>query len=211
MSFADLIRINKKNGQIETMQDWMLVAADTGAWEGVRDDWESSHAAALSRYVKNFGTVVQAGGNMGIYPYLLGKFFQRVYTFEPDPLNFHCLVNNCQLDNIIKINAAVGAEHVMISVKKNYDWNCGMHQVLYDKDNGVVPQLMIDDLALQSCDLVWLDIEGYEVQALLGAYDTINKHKPIVMVENGGKDALDVLPLGYKEIGKSRTDTIYST
>lgn len=209
MSYSELIRINKKNGQIETMQNWMLVAADTGAWDGIRYDWENAHAENLAKYVKNFDTVIQAGGNMGIYPRLLSKIFKRVYTFEPDSLNFHCLVNNCQIDNVIKINGAVGAEHTMVSVKKNYDWNCGMHQVLYDK-NGVVPQFMIDDLVLPSCGLIWLDIEGYEVQALLGAKRTIDEHRPVVMVENGAQEALDTLPSEYREVGKSGTDTIYS-
>jgi hypothetical protein len=42
---------------------------------------------------------------------------------------------------------------------------------------------MIDDLNLECCDLIHLDIEGYELHALMGARNTIEKHQPLIVLE----------------------------
>jgi hypothetical protein len=49
--------------------------------------------------------------------------------------------------------------------------------------NGLIPTIIIDDLNLPGCDLIQLDIEGYELNALLGAVKTIKKYKPVLCVE----------------------------
>jgi hypothetical protein len=43
--------------------------------------------------------------------------------------------------------------------------------------------LTIDDLSLNSCNLIHLDIEGYELYAIKGAVNTIVKYKPTVVLE----------------------------
>jgi len=50
----------------------------------------------------------------------------------------------------------------------------------------VVHSIKIDDLNLKP-DLIKLDIEGYEMKAILGAAKTINKFKPIIYIENPSK------------------------
>ena len=61
--------------------------------------------------------VVCAGGNQGLYPRLLSEIFENVYTFEPDPLSFHCLAANCQKSNIVKIQAALGRERGLVQMQ----------------------------------------------------------------------------------------------
>ena len=208
--YDELLTIHERKTQIEAIKDWLWIKEDTGVWNGVKHDWPD-HEAKIRQWVKKFDCVVQAGGNLGVYPYLLTEMFSRIYTFEPDPLNFFCLVNNTQCDNIVKIQAALGAEHVMVSVNRNLDWNVGMHTVKFDQE-GLIPQLMVDDLNLKECDLIWFDIEGYEHQALMGARQTIIKHKPIVMIERGDSICSNFLSeFGYREVDKSLSDTIYST
>jgi len=53
------------------------------------------------------------------------------------------------------------------------------------------PTLMIDDLKLNHCDLICLDVEGYETPALIGACQTIEKHSPIILTERTGKMSAD--------------------
>jgi hypothetical protein len=49
-----------------------------------------------------------------------------------------------------------------------------------------VSTIAIDDLYLTACDLIILDIEGSEPFALEGARATIDKFKPVIMVEDRG-------------------------
>ena len=45
------------------------------------------------------------------------------------------------------------------------------------------PSIIIDNLNLPGCDLIQLDVEGYELNALLGAEKTIKKYYPVLCVE----------------------------
>ena len=48
---------------------------------------------------------------------------------------------------------------------------------------GMTPIIIIDNLNLPGCDLIQLDVEGYELNALLGAIETIKKYKPVLCIE----------------------------
>lgn len=188
---------------------WSWIYSDTGAWDGPKSDWEDSHTDAIKLHVDDYRICIQAGGNQGMYPRLLANLFEQVYTFEPDPLNFHCLVQNCQLDNIFKMQAALGAETGMVRVNRHTMFNTGCHTVSTD---GVcdVPMITIDTLKLPHCGFMQLDLELYEYSALLGAKETITRYKPVIQCENGNDKILDFLkPFGYEIVGYSRADTIY--
>jgi FkbM family methyltransferase len=144
-------------------------------------------------HVKNQNVCVQAGGNVGIWPKRLGELFKTVYTFEPDPENFNCLARNVTDHNIVKLNAGLSNKHELITVKSPnvvHDNNCGAYQVT---QGGQIPTFKIDDLNLTECDLIYLDIEGYELYALEGAVETITKFKPIIALEQ------KFLPIMYQD------------
>jgi hypothetical protein len=47
---------------------------------------------------------------------------------------------------------------------------------------------LVDDLNLNACDFIQLDLEGYEFSALQGARKTIEKYKPLLCIEVGEPD-----------------------
>lgn len=140
----------------------------------------------LDRVVKrcrNFRGAVQAGGNVGVWAKHLSKTFDAVYTAEPDHDNFACLVRNATEPNIIKLQAALGSSGHPVSIARE-PHNCGANYISEAK--GIVPVLQIDDLFMQHCDLIYLDIEGYELEAIRGAQRTIATHRPIIAFEDKG-------------------------
>lgn len=139
--------------------------------------------ALLDEYLKKKDCVIQAGGNVGVFPREMAKTFKKVYTFEPHPENFECLERNCPEDNIFMVNAALGNNHDRIEVgvsRKDLKNNCGAYQVLGE---GEIPTMMIDDLNLEP-DLIYLDIEGFELFALQGGEETIKRCHPVIVIEN---------------------------
>lgn len=135
---------------------------------------------------KQFRGVVQAGGNCGVWPRALAKKFDVVYTYEPDADNFVCLsVNTAHLDNVIRMQAALGEHHELVDLVRSNPANCGAYHVNPDAV-GIVPVVRIDDLAIDACDLIVLDIEGGELVALKGAANTIGFHRPVIMLEDKG-------------------------
>ena len=200
--------ISERVGTVEGVGPWMWITSDTGAWDGPKTDWENNHSKIWFQHVKNYDTVIQAGGCQGVYPRLLSTRFKHVYTFEPDPLSFHCLVNNCQVDNVYKINAALGSSPKMIAIDRTNMSNVGMHKV---KMGGRVPMLTVDSFEFEACDLIALDLEGYEYETLLGATKTIEKFKPVITCECGNEAILSLLHrYGYEKVGQSVSDSVYA-
>jgi len=196
-----------RNETVDGETGWTWINNETGIWNGPSREWEELFKKEYIELTKGKDCVVQAGGGLGMYPKLLSKIFKLVYTFEPDPLNFYCLVNNCQSDNIIKINGALGDRHKMVSVNRASMDNVGMHKVV---DGGIIPQFMIDDLCLTHCDMILLDIEGYEANALAGATYTIDTFRPLIVCENGTKEIEDYLRFFYyKKLKQINADTFY--
>jgi FkbM family methyltransferase len=133
----------------------------------------------ISQHVPNKGVVVQAGGNCGFYVKQYADIFNLVYTFEPEPVNFFCLNLNVTSPNVLKFQACLGDKHEGVMLG-NFMPDVGATHVA---GSGPIPTFRIDDLALQACDLIHLDIEGYELNALKGAIETINKFKPVIALE----------------------------
>lgn len=150
---------------------------------------------AAYRHCRGFDVAVQAGGNCGVWPAAMGKRFRIVYTFEPDPVNFRCLCANAPAENVFKFNAALGDVNHKIGLALRAD-NCGAHQVNGDGD---IPTMKIDDLGLTSCDLICLDIEGYELRALHGAEATIGDCSPVIVIEDKGMSRRYGVEIGEAE------------
>jgi len=168
-----------------------------------------------------FDVAVQAGGNIGVWPSRMAQTFGTVYTFEPQPENYACLVENIQDDNIIHSNRGLSNSNRKVSVhqldgqKNNYGAG-----YIVDDENGI-EAICIDDLELSACDLICIDIEGAELEALQGAEKTIREHHPLVVLEDKPMPQLNVFnrgvgapgkwleSLGYKYVMKQRWDSIY--
>lgn len=210
MSYSNFLRIREQI--VDNVKDWLWVAEDSGAWDGPSREWMETHRDAYLRYLSARNVVVQAGGNCGLYPRLFSEYFQTVYTFEPDPLNFHCLVNNCQRDNIVKINAALGDRNELVSVQRASMGNVGMHTITTQMINAprITPQLTIDNLHLNECNLIQLDVEGYENKVIEGARETIQRFHPVISCENGGAVASLLQSLGYTPRETVGADTIFT-
>lgn len=222
--------INKTIIKLDKVVDeypWYWIIADDGAWAGPKSEWESSHYIKYFEHVKNFDIVVTAGANCGMYTRMYSKKFKSVYAFEPDSLNFHCMVMNNQKPNVIKFNCALGDINQLVGVYETAPGNAGMHEVRiseadmsnsYTKSTGtklndfIVPMLSIDCLNLPACDLIQLDVQGWEHKCLLGAQQTINKYHPVIILEYGQQDEKIkqfMIDNEYKYVYTSGIDDVY--
>ena len=201
-----------RDEKVDGVGPWLWSRQDNGSWEGPKNDWEVDHKAVIQS-VPGKRTIIQAGGCMGMYPRLLSPYFESVYTFEPTPLSFYCLTQNCQAENIYKIQGFVGNRYGTFAISDPCWWNnMGQNCINHGKE-GNIPMFRIDDLALSNVDLIWLDIEGLEIEALQGAEKTIRDYRPWLLVENGHKEEPReyITSLGYQLRLQSAADTLYTT
>lgn len=173
----------------------------------------------IMQYVDKKGVCVQAGGATGVWPSRFADFFQTVLTFEPDPVNYQCLLKNtADKTNIIATHAALGDRRKNIRVVRdmNHQDNFGAGYVI---DGGDVPMITIDGLELSECGLIQLDIEGHELEALRGATSTLLKFRPVVVLEEkqlphvsrDHKEAGEFLrAMGYRQKASFHRDVLFS-
>jgi len=208
MSQFDNITSMRKCGH-EGVDEFLWITSDRGAYGNERDgplfDWIKEHEHFMSQ-VKQFNTVIQAGGNCGMYARFYGNYFERVYTFEPCPKNFYCLDRNCVGDKYHKYHGGLGDKSVKYSINNTNKTNVGVHKI--NETGGDIQMYRIDDLELTHCDLIHLDVEGYEPKVLLGSKATIQKFKPVIILERAnGKNVIE--QLGYVLYKKLRMDSVY--
>lgn len=163
---------------------------------------------------------VQAGGNVGIWPLELARHFDHVVTFEPDPVNMRCLRRNVPNQNVVAYEAALGhfdGERALLREAQN----CGASRLSpIEAAIGLrTPIMRLDNLALEALDLLQLDVEGFELYALLGAEQTIRRCRPLIVLEMKGHgreygysdQELEefVVGLGYERCAVAHRDCVF--
>lgn len=168
-------------------------------------------------HCSKFRSCIQAGGNIGIWSVALAKKFDAVYTAEPDAANYYALLKNTMaFPNIKRMRAALGDREGNGRIHVYIPGNIGAHQVLPGTD---FPIITIDSLGIADCDLLQLDVEGYEHLALLGATKTIAASSPVLCIElkglgeNHGYPDLATIAYversGYTLVQKIHSDLIF--
>lgn len=182
-------------------KDLMWIANDGECFNYIKADWDQFARLYMSQ-VRERGAVIQAGGNCGLYPLLYAGLFERVFTFEPDPMNFYCLSQNCTNSKIIKFNTALSHVPGYLTISNPNPSNVGMPQVNVESGT-VIYGMTIDSLCVPKVGLIHLDVEGFEYNVLWGAIETIKLNKPVIVVEmmNDHDDIMRFLSEnGYKPV-----------
>ncbi len=122
---------------------------------------------------------VHAGGNTGIWAKRLAQEFGWVWVYEPDSENAECFRRNVTADNVALRQAALGQYSAKVGLAGDRK-NMG---ALHVSGEGDVPLYMLDKLSLDALDFLHLDIEGMEVDALMGATHTIARCRPVIAIE----------------------------
>ncbi len=134
---------------------------------------------------RNRSLAVQAGGHYGIWPVRLSGFFDKVLSFEADAENYEYLQRNVAENRKIEIAPyALASSMGSVFMCHNYE-NTGMSHVAASSGNRKA--ITIDSLEIAP-DLICFDIEGFELNALHGAKETIKQHRPVIVIEINGNE-----------------------
>jgi FkbM family methyltransferase len=200
-------------------EKWIWPSADENSWQG-QNDSKDLHEVVMP-HVINKNIMIQAGGNCGFILSTFVPYFEHVYTFEPDPINFYCLTQNVTSPNVTKLQMCLSEHNDSLNVQQLVREG-RLHDIggVHVAGNGFTPAIAIDSLNLPGCGLLQLDVEGYELKALKGAINTIKKYKPVICVElcekwlNRYNDTSEnvvsfIENLGYIKVDSHRVDNIF--
>ena len=162
---------------------------------------ELSNIFAIVDTLPNDAVVIDGGANIGFFTVPVAHRTQnrntRVISFEPQRQLFQALGGSLALNGYRHVylhNCGLGAEPgiaqlpaIDYSVAQDFGTVQITDKTTVDEDgwmnDRVVDITSIDAMDLPRLDFFKLDVEGYEVPALNGAYNTIQKYRPWIWVE----------------------------
>lgn len=139
---------------------------------------------------------VDIGGFVGDTACAMAEFGAEVYAFEPFFDSYLAMYYNANVwrtakpgrfhSRIHAINAPVGNGELVEYVYECPGPNYGMRSMREVKSEGqnVVRTRRIDDMILPKCRLMKIDCEGFEIRALKGATETIERCRPYLYIEH---------------------------
>lgn len=170
------------NPKIEIWNNCALIADDTHFTPWAKKHGSvvfHHHISSYSQYIPKGGVIVDGGANQGMYSAAFCELVGEdgcVYSFEPNELPFICLCINAP--NANKYMMALGEKDGFCDMSQ-----CNNYGAAHLKSGDRVAVRPLDFLGLTRCDLIKMDLEGYELFALKGAEETIKNNKPVLVLE----------------------------
>lgn len=164
-------------------------------------------------------TLFDVGANVGQHSMFMSTLGKEVHSFEPYPPVFERLkqnIENNSLKNVFLYPVGLGATNMEHDFYEPQNSNLGSGSFVRKQDNTanvlkslrvVVGDEWIAKKSIPRVDIIKMDIEGYEKPALLGLKNTIDKNRPILLVEltfgletsfKTSKEFDDAFPRNYK-------------
>lgn len=147
-------------------------------WLWTRPNKEKSDEFFYENFLHKGDTVIDCGAHLGTLAMTAASLVGPegcVLACEMHPRTFSYLASNVQKNkckNVLLHNVAIGDKEGVVSITDEY-----VSDINHVSSEGTisVPMKTIDVLAsgLRKIDLLKLDVEGYELQALHGAYTTL--------------------------------------
>jgi FkbM family methyltransferase len=138
-------------------------------------------------YIKNLNlkdcNILDIGANIGNHSHAMQKFSDncQIGSFEPYQKNFDILKKNARFS----YNNFVTNKNDEKTYSIDPVWGgANLGYITSSKDGEKVNNTFIDYYELDNISLIKIDIEGHELEALKGAFNTIKKSKPCIIAEH---------------------------
>lgn len=182
-----------------------------------RGYFEQAHLNNIKPYVKTDAVILDIGANIGNHTlYFINECnASKVYAFEPVKSTFKILQKNIRLNKLEKCvclqNIALGNSEGKARII--YADEAGGNMVEADNSGNVVIKALDNIQILEQIDFIKIDVEGYELNVLMGAKKILKLNHPLIMIEifdfNFDKVNLFLNSCGYECISKLDRDYIY--
>jgi FkbM family methyltransferase len=162
----------------------------------------------LRKYIPQNAVILDVGANIGNHSiYWAGTInSSKIHCFEPVQATFSMLLKNIELNKlqhiIIPHNIALGRSSSVAEILVQRPDNLGgtsIKTTAEDKSKFSMKIEALDgmDLGLDRIDFIKIDVEGFELETLVGMKKTIEKYRPTIFVEAFDKGLISKLPKGF--------------
>jgi FkbM family methyltransferase len=179
---------------------------DVGSFDKAEVDLAFKLLELRRRYFGDGVVAIDCGANIGVHTIDWSKRMTgwgQVTAIEAQERIFYALAGNIAVNNCFNaraiyaaISSACGSMKIPIldyqqpasfgSLELTKRPNTEQIGQIIDYSDAAMTEvrtISLDSLQLKRCDLIKIDVEGMEIQALDGAAATISQHHPIIMAE----------------------------
>lgn len=161
---------------------------------GDHDHTNDFYTSALAHTSRN-SVILDVGANVGLTAVMAAQRAGHVYSFEPSPAVFGYLQQTIQANGlgatITPINMALGDREGDLRFFNNPISGSASHLVtagtLAEETADIVRVTTIDrfcqEKQIEDIDLIKIDVEGFEIDTLRGAAETIQKNQASALIE----------------------------
>ena len=174
----------------------------------------------ISKHILQKRVAVDAGCHYGFFTRFLSTQFDTVHAFDFDNDIYQCFETNMQkfdCSNVVRHPYGLGESEQSVATN---DWFArhgrrgalGNH-INPDSNEKNYKVKSFDSLEIADVDLMMIDTEGYELNVLKGAEQTIKQYKPVLVLEFHNRNLTQkfgyslhdlkqyVENLGYRSVG----------
>jgi FkbM family methyltransferase len=149
---------------------------------------------------KEGNTIIDIGAQYGDYAILWAKHFQtKVIAFEPLSENFGEMFDDCALNDVLSVdldkldNGNVDCQKYFIGDGNPITFKQSGNMASKQEDGEKEDTITLDDFIQQNPyviepNIVKIDVEGFEMEVLKGAIDTIKTFHPKIIIETHSKE-----------------------
>lgn len=162
-------------------------------------EWCEQEIETLAPYIPEGGVVLDVGANIGTHALAFAQKVGpagHVLAFEPQRLIHYMLCANAVLNGLaqlhcLKLAVSDAPGKARIPVRRlDTEFNFGCVSLEQNAENGKlgpsesVDCITVDSLRLARCDVIKVDVEGFEAKVIMGAKDTLKRLRPVLFIEN---------------------------
>jgi FkbM family methyltransferase len=164
-------------------------------------EWAQAELDLMCDLLRPDGVALDVGAYIGTHTLAFARHTAgagRVVAFEPQPVFFSLLRRNVVangLTNVQLLNIALAersremmAQTANLALEGNFG-GTSLATPRAGTNPAPVQARSLDDLSMEQCDLIKLDVEGMEALVLAGARNTIERYRPVVYAECNSADA----------------------
>ena len=180
------------NDKIELLNGIALLKDDQCICRFIRESGRLDHdqniLPLVLEYIPEGGTVFDIGAFIGdttlAYANKVGEK-GNIYAFEPNSNAYECLSYNLHRNDATVYFSKFALGSTIKTAKiNNVETNNGMNYLTDGDDITVITlnEFYVNN-EISRIDFIKIDVEGYELDVLIGGKETINKFKPTMLIE----------------------------
>ena len=168
----------------------------------VYGEYSEGEVHLFKQLIPQGSVVMEIGANIGAHTLPLAKMVGptgAVFAFEPQRVVFQNLCANMALNSIPNaylFNVAVGESRASIVVPDMSPYaaqNFGGLPLGAHTEGQSIDVIVLNNLNIQVCRFIKVDVEGMELEVLKGASEVIKRCRPAIYVENDRTDRSNAL------------------